>query len=473
MAVSMLCLQELQLDLECSICTEPYQQPRVLSCQHVFCLKCLESLCGTNKRVHCPLCRKTTLLNTDTRENVAGLPKPTVIEEVGQTINSLVQSLSGGAQSLPCELCPVSNVRKIDTFCHECLQRMCNACFVKHLDISGFEEHTRTAIADLPICESHPVNFCQHYCTKCKVAVCVKCLVHNHKGHDSQLIKTVINEAKGKLQAAVDFLQVKIDKLNNRVQTNVITKQVSQDVIDDYTNKIRLWRDDMVMKIEEVSNRLITDLVDGNKENMDEFDRYDLKIQNNIEQLEDIKGISDIGIQTASLDILQFTGMADEVLSDKDETEKFSVKHPELKLANIYIQGDCSVTFSKGTISNRSKKTRSSDITELALSTSGPMATVQNQPFVSRGETYYGSGYYNNVPSHHSMHGPSSVLPNYGSYVNNGNGSNHFLPNVSPYQTCMYRPTNMMTEGSLCPCQLQGYSPQGTICPYHSNPNHN
>ena len=378
---------------------------------------------------------------------------------MGQTINTLVQSLSGGEQSLPCELCPVSNVGKIDTFCHDCLQRMCNACFVKHLDISGFEEHTRTAIADLPICESHPVNFCQHYCTKCKVAVCVKCLVHNHKGHDSQLIKTVINEAKGKLQAAVDFLQVKIDQLNHRLQTNVITKQVSQDRIDDYTNKIRVWRDDMVMKIEEVSNRLIKDLVDGNKENMDEFDRYDLKFQNNIDKLEDVKEIAQIGIQTVSLDILQFTGMADEVLSDKDETETFRVKHPELTLANIDIEGDCSVTFSNSTLkSKRCKKTRSSDITESALSTSGPMVTVQNQPFVSRGETYYGSGYYN------YNHGPTNVL---------ANGSNYLPPNRGLYQQHMYRPTNMNTEGRFCPCQLQGYSPQGTLCPYHTNPYHN
>ena len=44
---------------ECDICTELLKNPRVLDCDHVFCLDCLEKL-ERRKRITCPQCRKDT-----------------------------------------------------------------------------------------------------------------------------------------------------------------------------------------------------------------------------------------------------------------------------------------------------------------------------------------------------------------------------------------------------------------------------
>jgi len=46
---------------ECSICTEVFIDPRVLPCQHTFCLKCLLNYGNDRQpgdRMPCPLCRK-------------------------------------------------------------------------------------------------------------------------------------------------------------------------------------------------------------------------------------------------------------------------------------------------------------------------------------------------------------------------------------------------------------------------------
>ena len=46
---------------ECSICTEVFTDPRVLPCQHTFCLKCLTNYGNDRRpgdRVPCPLCKK-------------------------------------------------------------------------------------------------------------------------------------------------------------------------------------------------------------------------------------------------------------------------------------------------------------------------------------------------------------------------------------------------------------------------------
>ena len=46
---------------ECPICIEAYTDPRVLSCGHAFCFKCIEA--WSNEKSHirklaCPLCRR-------------------------------------------------------------------------------------------------------------------------------------------------------------------------------------------------------------------------------------------------------------------------------------------------------------------------------------------------------------------------------------------------------------------------------
>ena len=44
----------------CSICCDQFKDPKMLPCQHTFCLKCLENVAKLNdpNTVDCPLCRK-------------------------------------------------------------------------------------------------------------------------------------------------------------------------------------------------------------------------------------------------------------------------------------------------------------------------------------------------------------------------------------------------------------------------------
>ena len=47
-------------ETKCSICFDQFQEPKMLPCQHTFCLKCLENVAKLNDciTVDCPLCRK-------------------------------------------------------------------------------------------------------------------------------------------------------------------------------------------------------------------------------------------------------------------------------------------------------------------------------------------------------------------------------------------------------------------------------
>ena len=51
----------------CFICQEPWDDPRCLSCDHAFCLRCLEQYTAANSRtlqhsIPCPLCQNKTTM---------------------------------------------------------------------------------------------------------------------------------------------------------------------------------------------------------------------------------------------------------------------------------------------------------------------------------------------------------------------------------------------------------------------------
>ena len=56
--------KKLAKHLECPICLEKFTEPKVLSCQHSYCRKCLERLVRDpgpeDYEVTCPECRKST-----------------------------------------------------------------------------------------------------------------------------------------------------------------------------------------------------------------------------------------------------------------------------------------------------------------------------------------------------------------------------------------------------------------------------
>ena len=62
--------EDLAEELKCAICLEKFEDPKVLSCQHLYCKKCLEGLVTRVGQEHfeitCPECRGKTKV----RENV-------------------------------------------------------------------------------------------------------------------------------------------------------------------------------------------------------------------------------------------------------------------------------------------------------------------------------------------------------------------------------------------------------------------
>lgn len=132
--------------MECPVCYEIFRNPLLLpGCGHTICQNCAELLVTEGNYLRCPECR-------------------------------LVYQLRRGVKSLP------KNVA---------LQRT-------------IDEHNKSALGLVTMCESHPEDRVSLYCKTCEKAICLKCYFPNtlrkgealHSGHQVDTSEDVFSREK-------------------------------------------------------------------------------------------------------------------------------------------------------------------------------------------------------------------------------------------------------------------------------------
>jgi len=107
MAARRLSIAKELYDMECCICIEVFTDPRVLPCQHTFCLKCLMNY-GKDKPpgddMRCPLCRKEFTIPA---AGLSGIQKNFDMEKL-----ATARKLSAGEEAghTPCDVCSSDNI---------------------------------------------------------------------------------------------------------------------------------------------------------------------------------------------------------------------------------------------------------------------------------------------------------------------------------------------------------------------------
>ena len=145
---------ELKLEklLECSICMEPFTVPKLLSCHHTFCEKCLQRVynnSGRSGKLRCPTCRKQTSLPAN---GIAGLPNDFKMNEMKDMVEKNKPSgrIQGNTRNQ-------SRTRSLDSACNPCEARKqfvpaiwrcidcdmmyCDDCMDTHNSNSLFKRH--------------------------------------------------------------------------------------------------------------------------------------------------------------------------------------------------------------------------------------------------------------------------------------------------------------------------------------------
>ncbi|GJQ76752.1 hypothetical protein Trydic_g15595 [Trypoxylus dichotomus] len=134
--------------VQCPICFEKFSQPRMLPCQHTFCLSCLRefltSLLAKNeksqrssvvKRVlfHCPTCTTETLLENGI-DSLEQLPRNVYIMSLLRLLDTSEPTTpltltTNDVRCIKCEIvCEYESIN-----CRHCKQVFCKVCWGKHM----------------------------------------------------------------------------------------------------------------------------------------------------------------------------------------------------------------------------------------------------------------------------------------------------------------------------------------------------
>ena len=185
-------LSKVEDQLSCLVCLEPYTNPRLLSCFHVYCQHCLEDIVAHNRQgqLECPKCRRPTSLPPTGVNGLQAAFNVHHLFDIQETLKKVKEP-----QKLACEKCS-KTTRKATSFCRQCTKFICDLCTNIHKEYEEFEGHEVVTIekveGDLirlvspnkvtPRCPKHNKSL-KLYCEPCGELICTHCIVQIHKDH--------------------------------------------------------------------------------------------------------------------------------------------------------------------------------------------------------------------------------------------------------------------------------------------------
>ena len=204
-------INQLEENLECTVCLERLNDPRTLPCWHSFCKVCLEGVVKTCRdeaprdrpirEIPCPNCRTTFVLEPD--KQVADMPR-------NHFICNMVQAMAvlDRGTRVPCSHnCTESySVAR----CVTCEKFLCRECLTDHNKYRGNHGHSvltmeelskpenQKKIKDRMYCNEHSGKKLKVYCETCDQLICKDCMDFKHvkQGHSCVLVKDVANNYK-------------------------------------------------------------------------------------------------------------------------------------------------------------------------------------------------------------------------------------------------------------------------------------
>ena len=211
--------------LECALCCERYQQPRLLNCLHSFCANCLKKYKATNiakvSMICCPVCGQ----DTDIQAGVDSLK--TNFYLIGLIDETIMQEQVAHCEEtkLACGSCEGGKSQAVSR-CLECALYLCANCQSVHTRFAALSSHKIATLDEIkygvvevrkvrhetaPKCNKHYGEVLSFFCETCQELVCLDCTIVDHseaKHHRCVDINTAFSERKqslGELFPALNY----------------------------------------------------------------------------------------------------------------------------------------------------------------------------------------------------------------------------------------------------------------------------
>ena len=220
-------LRKLEDQLTCSICLDSYTEPKLLQCFHVFCKQCLERLVVRDRQgisLHCPSCRRSTLLPPT---SVSGLQTAFYLNNLFEVRDAIEKVKE--PQKTQCEKC---EKRVATSFCRNCGQFICALCTQIHQEWKEFSSHEVITLDQLEgdvarlvppkkkvmFCSKHPTKELDLYCETCEELVCRDCTVRIHRDHQYDLVTDAFQKHKEVLVTSLQPVEQQLDTVTKSLR---------------------------------------------------------------------------------------------------------------------------------------------------------------------------------------------------------------------------------------------------------------
>ncbi|CAK8694792.1 unnamed protein product [Clavelina lepadiformis] len=288
MACSQALLSQINDDyLTCQICMEPYQSPKVLTCQHSFCTSCLESCDKTaqGSYILCPICRQRTILGL---KGIEGLKNNFVLSNI---IDMLVEwrrvhTREGQRDNTEmCQTCPSNDATMATYQCIECLDQLCADCAAFHSrtkltrdhevvplhEIENGKHKDKIHSQEMSRCTLHEPLKLEQYCSKCDLLICRDCIIAHHQGHPLMPIKDAVRQFKFQVQEIQGEMEFGVESSRKSLEELIQIEeeerqelaQVEQDIerlTSDFISLIKEKRATLLKETEDIQNKKLSNL---------------------------------------------------------------------------------------------------------------------------------------------------------------------------------------------------------------------
>ena len=227
--------------ITCGVCSKPYNDPRILSCLHSFCLQCLHheiEKSGSQQMFQCPICEQNTSIPVG---GASVLPQNLHLGFEVEVAGYMSKMTSNS--DVACDQCAEGSSDPAVVFCCACHHFLCAFCLEHHkrnriwskhkivgLDQEGARQQLHTTMkprdryCSQPNHEDNKLNF---YCETCSLLVCRDCTTVTHKSHSVKEISTVAKTQKMEISGALEDAKEVVTKLTGAIDDdNRIIEQV-------------------------------------------------------------------------------------------------------------------------------------------------------------------------------------------------------------------------------------------------------
>ncbi|XP_038066475.1 E3 ubiquitin-protein ligase TRIM56-like [Patiria miniata] len=261
--------------LECSICQDRFDKPKILACLHSFCEKCLVDYHSgrhhTSPKIPCPLCRQETVLP---QTGVSALKTNFFITSLMEDVT--LQDQVGDVSHAP--LCDICSTNDAMHRCLDCSKNICKGCLGYHKQFPDLLDHTVATLEDIrqgkvvakktkrgghSECGKHPGEVRRFYCQSCDELICRDCTVIDHpnnKGHDFVDLKTASTKLRKLLSDKLPELVQKKMGLQGALEAVQETKEELKNNAEKASLEVQKGAAKMVENIEKERDQILKEV---------------------------------------------------------------------------------------------------------------------------------------------------------------------------------------------------------------------